>query len=48
MHLNFTTQNQKTKDKVFTAKLFKMKFSCTKEIKMKFELAIKKMKNYTM
>jgi hypothetical protein len=48
MHLNFTTQNQKTKDKVFTAKLFKMKVSYTKEIKMKFELAIKKMKNYTM
>jgi len=48
MRLNFTTQNQKTKDKVFTAKLYKMKVSCTKEIKMKFELAIKKMTNYTI
>jgi hypothetical protein len=48
MHLSFTTQNPKSKDKAFTAKLYKMKVSCTKEIKTKFELAIKKMKNYTI
>jgi len=48
MHLSFTTQNPKSKDKAFTAKLYKMKVFYKKEIKMKFELAIKKMKKYTI